>query len=72
MVQSYRTKQGENLSSILWTHYGKINSAILAAVLDENQNIADTSIVFPIGFVVHLPDLMEQVNPTLPVRTLWD
>ena len=70
-MQSYRTKQGENLSSILFTHYGKLNSAILAAVLDENQNIANLPLVLPEDTVVLLPQLSSE-NRELPVKTLWD
>lgn len=70
-MQSYRTKQGDNLSSILFTHYGKINSTILAAVLDENQNIANLPLVLPQDTVVFLPQLNYE-NREIPVRTLWD
>lgn len=70
-MQSYRTKQGENLSGILFTHYGKLNSAILAAVLEENQNIANLPLVLPQDTVVLLPQLSSE-NRELPVKTLWD
>ena len=70
-MQSYRTKQSENLSGILFTHYGKLNSAILAAVLEENQNIANLPLVLPQDTVVLLPQLSSE-NRELPVKTLWD
>ena len=70
-MQNYTTKQGENLSGILFTHYGKLNSTILAEVLEENQNIAELPLVLPLGTVVVLPQLPSE-NRDIPVRKLWD
>ena len=69
-MQIYKTKQGDNLSSIIYRQYGKINSTILAAVLAANQNIADIPLVYPPDVSIHLPNLPE--NDDIPVKTLWD
>lgn len=69
-MKIYKTKQGDNLSSIIYSYYGKINSNILAAVLDANQNIADIPLVFPPDVSIHLPHLPESTD--IPVKTLWD
>ena len=69
-MQVYKTKQGDNLSSIIYSYYGKINSNILAAVLAANQNIADIPLVFPPDVTIHLPKLPETTD--IPVKTLWD
>ena len=70
-MRNYETKEGENLSGILFTHYGKLNSTILAVVLEENQNIAELPLVLPLGTIVVLPQLPSE-NQDIPIRTLWE
>ena len=67
---TYRTNEGQNLSEIIYSYYGKINTSILREVLDSNQNLADVPTVFPVDTLIHLPDIADDTE--VPVQTLWD
>lgn len=69
-MRTYLTNDGENLSTIIFNYYGKINAVLLRDVLDANQNLADTPTVFPPNTEIHLPDIAEDTE--IPVATLWD
>lgn len=69
-MRTYFTNAGENLSSIIFNYYGKINAVLLRDVLDANQNLADIPTVFPPNTKILLPDIDEDTE--IPVATLWD
>ena len=69
-MRTYYTNHGENLSSIIFDYYGKINAVLLRDVLDANQNLADIPTVFPPNTEIVLPDIDE--DSEVPVPTLWD
>ena len=69
-MHTYYTTTGENLSSIIFAYYGKINTVLLRDVLAANQNLADIPTVFPPNTEIVLPDISEDTD--IPVATLWD
>lgn len=69
-MREYFTTAGENLSSIIFEYYGKINAVFLRDVLEANQNLADIPTVFPPNTKIILPDIDEDTD--IPVATLWD
>lgn len=64
----YRTKDGDMLDAICWTHYG--SEAVVPQVLEANPGLAEHGAVYPAGVEILLPDLAPAAAAQ-PVR-LWD
>ena len=66
----YRTKDGDTLDAICWTHYGQQAGAV-EAVLETNPGLADSGTIFSAGVLIELPALPEPSQTIQTVR-LWD
>lgn len=67
---TYITRAGDTVDSIAWRQYGRVNPAILQAVLDANQGLADHGPLLPAGVEMQLPDIAVQETVEAGV-TLW-
>lgn len=63
----YRTRDGDRLDQICWTHYGRIATTV-EAVLAANRGLAALGVLLPAGVTIRLPELPEPI--TQSVR-LW-
>ncbi len=70
MASTYRTRQGEVLDLICLRHYGD-RAGIVERVLDLNPGLAAKGPVLPIGTLVQLPDLPQQIKQAATIK-LWD
>lgn len=68
-MATYRTKDGDTVDWICWTHYGR-SAGTTEAVLEANPGLADWGDRLPAGVAVVLPDLPAP-NRRRVVR-LWD
>jgi len=69
-VHYYRSKDGDTVDWLVWTHYGRQDGGRVVAVLEANPGLAGYGPVLPAGLLIALPDLPETAE-TGGVR-LWD
>ena len=70
-MQTYRTRDGDTVDAIAWRQYGRVDAAVLRAVLEANPGLADRGAALPPGIDVTLPDIDQAASTRQGVK-LWD
>ena len=65
------TQRGDVLDQICHEIYGKVNSEILSQVLEANQDLSDSGVIFEEGIEIILPDELLNTQTERRIR-LWD
>ncbi|TQF73008.1 phage tail protein [Pseudoalteromonas luteoviolacea] len=66
----YRSKQGERLDQICYTHYGHLNGTV-EAVYKANPGLVLLPSILPIGTSIVLPEFVQK-KPEAKSIKLWD
>ncbi|KZN57474.1 tail protein [Pseudoalteromonas luteoviolacea CPMOR-1] len=66
----YRSKQGERLDQICYTHYGHLNGTV-EAVYKANLDLVLLPCILPLGTLIVLPEIVQQYTQTNSIK-LWD
>lgn len=68
-ARSYRSKAGDTVDSIAWSHYGSLAGGQLEALLEANPGLAGRGDVLPAGELITLP--VVEASADSSVVTLW-